>query len=176
MWISQHKEIQKLMFRALALHRSEFEFIYWPSNRELRLMFSWPPQRVPRENCCAFPSQLLPHVLCGAGALRGALCFALASALKGRLNGCHCPGDMAVCMRKVMARPWCVTCFYCCYKQSGFDFWIVNHSVQFSKVKEQNHVLFLIHKIFSSKVVSGIQLTLSPSLSVSHWKKNRRGY
>ena len=34
------------------------------------------------------------------------------------VHGCHCPGDMAVRMRKVLARPWvgveCVTCFYCC--------------------------------------------------------------
>ena len=33
------------------------------------------------------------------------------------VHGCHCPGDMAVLMRKVLTRPWvgveCVTCFYC---------------------------------------------------------------
>ena len=22
------------------------------------------------------------------------------------VHGCHCPGDMAVCMREVLARPW----------------------------------------------------------------------
>ena len=35
------------------------------------------------------------------------------------VHGFHCPCDMAVRMRKVLARPWvgveCVTCFYCCF-------------------------------------------------------------
>ena len=26
------------------------------------------------------------------------------------VNGCHCPGDMAVCMREVLARPWVDVC------------------------------------------------------------------
>ena len=36
-------------------------------------------------------------------------------------DGCPCPGDMAVRMRKVLTRPWvgveCVTCLYCYLKE-----------------------------------------------------------
>ena len=82
-------------------------------------------------------SQQLPHVLCGARALiKG--CFAPVLAVKGRLHGllvqflsvgyavlmrpnkaetavhgCHCPGDMAVCMPDCGLVFECVTCFDC---------------------------------------------------------------
>ena len=26
------------------------------------------------------------------------------------VHGCHCPGDMALCMREVLARPWVGVC------------------------------------------------------------------
>ena len=26
------------------------------------------------------------------------------------VHGCHCPSDMAVCMREVLARPWIGVC------------------------------------------------------------------
>ena len=40
----------------------------------------------------------------------------LMSASKGEtaVHGCHCPNDMAVRMREVMARPWVCVCVWTC--------------------------------------------------------------
>ena len=81
-----------------------------------------PSQCMPWENCRAAPSHALTCVV-WSRRLKG--CSAPTSAVKGRLHradgyamlmrpnkaetavlGFHCPGDMAVGMRKVLARPW----------------------------------------------------------------------
>ena len=74
------------------------------------------------ENCSVIPSQQLPHVLPLEGlpsAGKGLLYMGLPRSLTGgyamlmtpskgetAVHGSHCPYDMAVDMREVMARPW----------------------------------------------------------------------
>ena len=60
---------------------------------------------------------------------------------KTAVHGCRCPGDMAVCMRKVLARLWIgvrvyVTCLYC---------------FSVSNVKNLTHVNNNVHKIMVLK-------------------------
>ena len=89
-----------------------------------------PYPRMSWENCRAVPCQQLPHVLCGAGTERTHLGrkgsfihgFSLVTdwrlcpadepqtAGKTGVHGCHCPRDIAVHMREVLARPWVDVC------------------------------------------------------------------
>ena len=89
-----------------------------------------PYPRMSWENCRAVPCQQLPHVLCGAGTERTHLGrkgsfihgFSLVTdwrlcpadepqtAGKTGVHDCHCPRDIAVHMREVLARPWVDVC------------------------------------------------------------------
>ena len=54
-----------------------------------------PSQRMPWENCRAVPNPTAQNMLMRPNK----------DELETTVHGCHFPGDMAVCIRKVLARP-----------------------------------------------------------------------
>ena len=70
---------------------------------------------MPWENCRAVPSQQLPHVCFervpdtrpfGRSVPGGYAMQMRPYKAETAVHGCSCPGDMAVRMHKVLARPW----------------------------------------------------------------------
>ena len=77
------------------------------------------------------------------------------------VHGCHCPGDMAVCMRKVLARPW-VGVRVCHFLLLSFFFLksvnvnlkcaFINHDINYSSRKLKYKQTFAIVCSFTVSV------------------------